>query len=90
MTKIIGGVSEIPYSELEILDYSKERRSQIILATVGQRRRIVIPGNPTNTVLGEDLSQFLQKKLKKYDPHSREQPSVSSDSPNDDDATKQV
>ena len=87
MSKVIGGSSEILYSDLEILDHSKGRRPQIILATVGQRRRILIPGNPTNGELGEDLNQFLQKKLKKYDPLSREQ---SSDAANDDDATKQV
>ena len=90
MSKVIGGSSEIPYSDLEILDYSKGRKPQIILETMGQRRRILIPGNPTNAVLGEDLNQFLQKKLKKYDPHPREQQSVSSDVEKDDDATEQV
>ena len=88
MSKVIGGSSEIAYSDLEILDYSKGRRPQIILATVGQRRRIMIPGNPTNGALGEDLNQFLQKKLKKYDPHSGEQSTASSDATKDDDTTK--
>jgi hypothetical protein len=70
MSKIIGRDSEIPYSELEIRDYSKGRRPRIILSAAGQGRSIVIPGNPTNGELGEDLNQFLQKKLKKFDPHS--------------------
>jgi len=90
MSKVIGGSSEIPYSDLEILDYSKGRRPQIILATKGQRRRILIPGNPTNGELGVDLNQFLEKKLKKFEPHPREQQSVSSDVEKDDDATEQV
>jgi hypothetical protein len=48
---------------------------------VGKGRLIAIPGNPTNSALGEDLNQFLQKKLKKYDPHpgSPQQSKPSSD-----------
>ena len=61
MSKIIGGSSEMLYSDLEIRDFSKGRRPQIILSAMGKRRAIVIPGNPTNGGLGEDLNQFLQK-----------------------------
>jgi hypothetical protein len=67
MNKIIGASSEITYSDLEIRNISKGRRVQIILSAAGQRRAIVIPGNPTNRELGEDLIQFLEKKLKKKD-----------------------
>ncbi|MDG6996850.1 MAG: hypothetical protein JRN52_13095 [Nitrososphaerota archaeon] len=65
MHKTIGGDSEIPYSELEMYDYPAGRRPRIILSATGQRRPIVIQGNPTNKELGLDLSQFLGKKLKK-------------------------
>ena len=86
MSKVIGGSSEILYSDLEILDHSKGRRPQIILATVGQRRRILIPGNPTNGELGEDHEPVPSKELNRPI-HFLEQ---SSDAANDDDATKQV
>ena len=77
ITKIIGGTSEIPYSDLEIQDYPMKRRPRIILSVAGQRRSIIIPGNPTSAELGEDLNQFLHKKLKRYDPNPRSQPTPS-------------
>lgn len=77
ITKIIGGASEISYSDLEIHDYPMKRRPRIILSTIGPRRSIIIPGNPTNGELGEDLNQFLRKKLRKY---GTQQSTPSSDS----------
>jgi hypothetical protein len=63
--KIIGGDSEFQYSDLTMSDSPVRRRPQIILSAVGQRRPIVIQGNPTNKELGIDLKQFLNSKLKK-------------------------
>ena len=79
--KIIGGESEIQYSDLEIYDYPVGRRPRIVLSAEGRKRPIVISGNPTNKELGEDLSQFLGKKLKKkYVPQSvNQQHTVSQD-----------
>jgi hypothetical protein len=89
ITKIIGKDSEIQYSELEIHDNPMKRRPQIILSAVGQRRSIIIPGNPTNDQLGEDLNKFLQKKVKKHNSHPGEQqPTPSSDAGTDDDMTE--
>ena len=66
MVKPIGGASGIPYSDLMIEENFSGRRRRIVLYSLGQRRRnIVIPGNPTNTELGEDLDHFLQKKVPK-------------------------
>ncbi|MHB8567737.1 MAG: zinc ribbon domain-containing protein [Nitrososphaerales archaeon] len=94
MVKIIGGSSEIPYSDMVIHDSPAKRKPRIVLSAVGQRRPFMIPGNPTNEQLGEDLNQFLHKKLKTYDPHAgkQEQPSPSSEEPaenTDDDAVKE-
>ncbi len=64
--KTIGGDSEIPYSQLSMVDYSpRGRGNQIVLSSSGQRRPIVIPKNPTNQNLNMDLKQFLTGKLKK-------------------------
>ncbi len=80
MHKIIGGDSEIPYTALEVRDYRAGRRPQIVLLAAGQKRPIVISGNPTNKELGLDLNQFLGKKLKRYIPEPRnQQHSTSSD-----------
>jgi hypothetical protein len=89
--KMVGGQSEIPYSNLEIHDYQEGRRPRIILSETDERRAITIPGNPTNNELGEDLNQFLHKKLKKYIPRSAGQQSSPSDtqSTKAEDATRQ-
>jgi hypothetical protein len=89
INKIIGKDSEISYSESEIHDQPMKRRPRIILTVVGQRRTIVIPGNPSNAQLGEDLNQFLQKKLKKHDqkPSNQQQSTSSTDARTDDDVT---
>ncbi len=94
MHKIIGGDSEIPYTGLEVYDYRAGRKPRIVLSAAGQRRPIVISGNPMNKELGEDLNQFLSKKVKKYIPQSRNQqqstPSSDTDTAtntNDDDAS---
>ena len=64
--KTIGGDSEIPYSELSLVEYSpRARGQQIVLSATGRRRPIVIPKNPTNQGLNMDLKQFLTGKLKK-------------------------
>jgi hypothetical protein len=64
--KIAGGDSEIPYSDLTLYDSPKgQRRPRIILSAAGQGRPIVIPGNPTNKELGQDLNQFLSQRVKK-------------------------
>ena len=93
MHKIIGGDSEIPYTGLEVHDYRAGRRPRIVLSAAGQRRPIVISGNPMNKELGEDLNQFLSKKVKKYipEPGNQQQSTPSSDTDtatntNDDDA----
>lgn len=66
--KIIGGDSEIPYSDLTMLDYPvRGRAQQIVLSMAGQRRPIIISKNPKNESLGIDLRQFLTSKLKKPD-----------------------
>ena len=71
--KIIGGDSEFSYSDMAIYDYSIGRRPRILLSVAGRRGPLVIPGNPMNKELGEDLNQFLSKKLKKYTPQSGNQ-----------------
>lgn len=85
--KIIGGDSEIPYADIVLQDYTAGRRQRIVLLAAGQRRPIVISGNPTNKELGQDLSQFLSKKLKKPNPQSANQeqssPSQDTDSTTD-------
>jgi hypothetical protein len=64
--KTIGGDSQVPYSDLSLVDYPVRGRSpQIVLSVPGQRRPVVIPKNPTNQQLGIDLKQFLTNKLKK-------------------------
>lgn len=66
--KTIGGDSEIPYSELTILESPVRGRSQqIVLSATGQRRPIIVGKNPRNENLGMDLRQFLNSKLKKPD-----------------------
>ena len=88
ITKIIGGASDIPYSDLEIQDYPTRRRPRIVLSVVGQRRAIIIPGNPSSG--GEDLNQFLHKKLKIYNPNPKsQQPVPSSDTATSDDEDTQ-
>jgi hypothetical protein len=74
--KIIGGDSEIAYSNLTLYESPKGRRAQIVLAVEGQRRPMIISGNPMNNELREDLNQFLEKKLKKYNPKPSEQEST--------------
>jgi hypothetical protein len=67
--KILGKASEMQYSDLRLYRSTKTgRRQQIILAVEGQRRGIVIPGNPTNAELGKNLNQFLEGKLEKLEP----------------------
>ncbi len=67
--KILGGDSEIPYSNISLLDYPARGRSQqVVLSIAGQRRPLVIGKNPTNQSLGMDLKQFLNSKLKKPEP----------------------
>ena len=82
ITKIIGNATNIPYADLEIRDYPSNRRPRIILSVVGKRRSIIIPGNPTSAQLGEDLNQFLHKKLKNYNTKSQP-PSDASANSND-------
>jgi hypothetical protein len=77
--KIIGGDKEFQYADLAIYDSPMSRRSQLMLSAAGQRRPIVIPGNPTNKELGMDLKQFLSSKLKK--PETGQNPKQ--ESPND-------
>ncbi|MGI0091730.1 MAG: hypothetical protein ACREBS_08475 [Nitrososphaerales archaeon] len=80
MHKIIGGDSEVSYDDLEIYDSPTGRRARIILSAKGHRRPMAIPRNPTNKELGQDLNQFLRKKLKKYSPETaRQQSTPSSD-----------
>ena len=98
MVKILGGNSEIPYSELEIHEGFTGRRPQIILTSLGQRNRtIVVPGNPTNAALGMDLRQFLSKRVRKFDnPKANQQETTSDDTASpesaidDDDFTNQT
>ncbi len=66
--KTIGGDSDIAYSDLTLYDSRTGRRPRIVLSAAGQRRSIIISGNPTNSQLGQSLSQFLEGKLKKYNP----------------------
>ncbi len=73
MHKTIGRDSEIQYSQLEKYDYPIGRRPRIVLSAAGQRRPIVIPGNPSNGEQGLDLNQYLAKKLKKRESQSRNQ-----------------
>ncbi|HXQ91841.1 MAG TPA: hypothetical protein VN739_02465 [Nitrososphaerales archaeon] len=63
--KIIGGDSEFQYSDLTMYDSPTRRRAQLVLSAVGQKRPIVIQGNPMNKELGMDLKQFLSSRLKK-------------------------
>jgi hypothetical protein len=63
--KIIGGDSEYQYSDLTLYDSPIRRRAQLVLSAAGQKRPIVIPGNPMNKELGMDLKQFLSSRLKK-------------------------
>ena len=46
-------------------DSPMRRRSQLVLSAAGQKRPIVIQGNPLNKELGMDLRQFLSSKVKK-------------------------
>ncbi len=65
--KIVGGDSEIPYSELKLYDIpSRSRRQRIILSIAGRSRPISIPGNPENKNLGQNLYQFLERNLSKF------------------------
>lgn len=67
--KIIGGDTEHSYSDMTLYGIrGMGRRSQITLVVTGKRGATVIPGNPTNQELGKDLYQFLETKLKKYNP----------------------
>jgi zinc-ribbon domain len=71
--KTLGGDTEIEYSDLEIYDYPVRGRARIVLVAQGQRRPIMISGDPVNSVLGQSLSEFLGKRLKKYSARSKEQ-----------------
>ena len=67
--KIIGRDTELPYSSVSLYEPVRGgRKSQVILAPEGHKRAMIIPGNPTNDALGLDLKQFLEKRLKRYDP----------------------
>lgn len=67
--KIIGRDTELPYSNVSLYEPVRGgRKSQVILAPEGHKRAMIIPGNPTNDALGLDLKQFLEKRLRKYDP----------------------
>jgi hypothetical protein len=68
--KTVGRDSEIPYSNLMLYDVTMGRRQQIVLSVEGQRRQILIPGNPKNQELGQDLKQFLEQRVKKYNPQA--------------------
>lgn len=71
MHKIVGGDSDISYSALTLHGSDTgARRAQIVVSVEGQRRPFVIPGNPMNKELGQDLYQFLSVKLKKNKPAS--------------------
>ncbi len=83
--KTIGGDSEILYSEMAIYDRPIGRRPKIFLSVPGRRGPMAIPGNPMNKELGEDLNQFLRKKVKKYTPQSGNQ--QKSTGPSDADTT---
>ena len=63
--KIIGGDSEIPYSEMTLIDMPSGRRPQIALQSEGQRRPMVIPGNPENKEIVQNLKQFLETRVRK-------------------------
>ncbi|MDA4129959.1 MAG: hypothetical protein OK457_04235 [Thaumarchaeota archaeon] len=64
--KIIGGDSEIPYSDLTYSFFSRGKRSQIVLSSLTRRRQqLAIPSNPINKDLGMDLNKFLETKMKK-------------------------
>ena len=65
--KIVGGDSEIPYTDLKLYDNpSGSRRQRIILSITGRSRPIAIPGNPENKDLGQNLYQFLDRNLSKF------------------------
>ena len=67
--KIVGGDTEHSYSDMTLYGVRGiGRRSQITLVVTGKRGATVIPGNPINQELGKDLYQFLETKLKKYNP----------------------
>lgn len=67
--KTVGKDSEIPYSDLTMVDNPvRARGQQIVLSASGQRRPIVISKNPSNQQLGMDLKTFLNSKLKKNPP----------------------
>jgi hypothetical protein len=68
--KTVGRDAEIPYSSLILYDYAMGRRQQLVLSVEGQRRQILIPGNPKNQELGQDLKQFLEQRVKKYNPQT--------------------
>ncbi len=71
--KIVGGDSEIPYSGLTLYEAATTgRRPQVVMTVAGQRRPIVIQGNPTNKETGQTLNQFLGTRLKKYNPQAKE------------------
>ena len=64
--KIVGGDTEISYSNLTLNEsQAGRRRPQIVLAVEGERRMILIPGNPSNNELGLNLNEFLEKNVKK-------------------------
>jgi len=46
-------------------DSPVRRRAQLVLSAAGQKRPILIQGNPINKELGIDLKQFLSSRLKK-------------------------
>ena len=67
--KMVGHDTELPYSDVSLYEPVRgNRKSQVILAPQGRKRAMIIPGNPTNDALGLDLKQFLEKRLKKYEP----------------------
>jgi hypothetical protein len=71
--KIVGGDTEISYSDLTLNEsQAGRRRPQIVLSVEGERRMILIPGNPSNNELGLNLNEFLEKNVKKPKPVSEE------------------
>ena len=84
--KIVGSDSEILYSNMTL--YDSPRRGGIGLLVEGQRRPILISGNPMNTELNQTLKEFLEKKLKKYETKPPNQPTTP-ESPDDADTTIQ-
>lgn len=73
--KIVGGDSEVFYSNMTL--YESPRGRQIGLLVEGQRRPIMISGNPVNAELNQNLKQFLEKKVKKPESKPTSEPTTS-------------